>query len=129
MDKARIATASSDFGIALAFAIYLPHMESVAPMRRLAAEFNGIVEGSQHQVFEHLDVGRIDDRRIDGDRLELEAPSLIVEYVAERLLSRTLPADSLAALRQHFEAASGGRRERVRELLYAILTLPEYQLG
>lgn len=37
--------------IALAFAIYLPHMESTAPMRRLAAEFNGIVEGSQHQVF------------------------------------------------------------------------------
>lgn len=39
------------FVIALAFAIYLPHMESIAPMRRLAAEFNGIVEGSQHQVF------------------------------------------------------------------------------
>jgi hypothetical protein len=37
--------------IALAFAWYLPHMESTAPMRRLTAEFNGIVEGSQHQVF------------------------------------------------------------------------------
>ena len=47
--------------VALALGWYLPHMESVAPMRRLSAEFQGVVEGSQHQIFHDTYKGPVRD--------------------------------------------------------------------
>jgi hypothetical protein len=37
--------------ISAALAIYLPHIEAVAPMRRLSAEFENVAKGTQHQIF------------------------------------------------------------------------------
>ncbi len=42
------------FGLLLvsgALAIYLPYLEAIGPMRRLAQEFNALAVGQQHQVF------------------------------------------------------------------------------
>lgn len=37
--------------LSAALAIYLPHLEAIGPMRRLAQEFNALAVGQQHQVF------------------------------------------------------------------------------
>ena len=37
--------------VTAALALYLPHLEALGPMRRLAAEFEGVTKGTQHQIF------------------------------------------------------------------------------
>jgi hypothetical protein len=44
-------------GLALSF--YLPHLESTGPLKRLAGEFRGLAEGSQHQIFHDTYGGKI----------------------------------------------------------------------
>ncbi len=38
-------------GLCSALALYLPHVEALGPMRRLAAEFVAVSRGGQHQIF------------------------------------------------------------------------------
>src|SRR4051794_12722727 len=35
---------------------------------------HGVAHRRQHEVLQHLDVGRVDHRRVDGDPLELHPP-------------------------------------------------------
>lgn len=45
--------------VSLALSFYLPHLESAAPLRRLTAEFLGMAQGSQHQIFHDTYGGQI----------------------------------------------------------------------
>ncbi len=98
--------------VALVLGWYLPHMEGVAPLKRLAGEFQGFVAGTQHQIFHDTYKGAVRDvarsavnaqeavriavedefAAMDGDE-EAGAPAPVAPTPSRARKARPAPAD------------------------------------
>jgi len=58
-----------------------------------------------------------------------ETPEAVVDYFAKRFLSVPLPASDRAAFIEFFRGKSLNDEAALRELLYLVLSTPEYQIG
>ena len=111
--------------VSLALSFYLPHLESAAPLRRLTAEFLGMAQGSQHQIFHDTYGGQIGQlaraavQAQEGLRAQWEAEmdgeAFTDEDVEEERPRVTRRTRSVRATRSSRRAGRTRRSEPVKE--------------
>lgn len=81
--------------VALVLGWYLPHMEGVAPLRRLSGEFQGVVAGTQHQIFHDTYKGPVRDvARAAVNAQEAVRIAVEEEFAAAGVEPAYVPEDS-----------------------------------
>ncbi|MBK8234129.1 MAG: hypothetical protein IPK74_01110 [Deltaproteobacteria bacterium] len=95
--------------ICAALALYLPQMEALGPMRRLAGEFQAVARGHQHQIFHDRYGGPTGDvaRAANAAHEALRAA-----YLAELEIDEEVSEDAGAATRQRPKTMRGRKLTR-----------------
>ncbi|MBX7083537.1 MAG: hypothetical protein K1X88_30290, partial [Nannocystaceae bacterium] len=100
--------------ICAALAIYLPQMEALGPMRRLAAEFTAVSRGSQHQIFHDRYGGPTGDLARAANAAH---EALRAAYLAELEIDEEVSEEATGAQRQRPKTMRGRKLTRsVRKL-------------